>query len=155
MRNFHSYMGGYCQNCGNDLGYIEVDGGRTRRYCNDACRKAASRKRSKRDTALSRNESFLGLWDENGIKGEVRERLINILTKYGRDACLIATEAVITAKKEVDSRYMSLYSYKGLADELERLKQSHFDLMYKHSQLRTEKERLERRLARETQKDGV
>ena len=148
MRNPHSYMAGFCQNCGQDMGYVEVDGGRTRRYCSDACRKAASRERSKRDTALSRNESFNGLWEENGIKGETREHLINILTKYGRDACLVATDAVIAAMQEVRGYYMS-------RSELERLRQSYADLMFEHAQLQTSKGILERRLERLTQKDGA
>jgi len=53
---YRMYMGGFCQHCGRDLGLIEVEGGRARHYCNDACRKAASRERVKRDKAVSRNE---------------------------------------------------------------------------------------------------
>ena len=105
--SYRSYMGGFCKHCGLALGLIEVGGGRIRRYCDDACRKAASRERLKRDRAVGRNEAFMGLWDENGIVGEVREQLVDILVKYGRDACRDATHAVITMKKSVDGWYLS------------------------------------------------
>src|SRR5579864_480158 len=133
MRNFHSYMGGFCAHCGLDMGYIEVDGGRTRHYCNDACRKAASRERSKRDKVVSRNEHLVSLWNENEISGELRRRLEDILIKHGKDAATAATETVIAASKEVDGYYMSRSHYsRGPALELERLRQDHADLMYQH-----------------------
>jgi len=118
MRNFHSYMGGYCAHCGSDLGYIEVDGGRTRRYCNDKCRKAASRDRLKRDKAVSQN-GFVGLWDDNGIKGDVRRHLEDILIQFGVDACRLATHAVITAKKDVETFYLSRDYIAGLNLQLQ------------------------------------
>ena len=58
-----------------------------------------------RDTALSRNEALVSLWDEHGIAGDLRYKLVDILVKYGRDAALASTEAVIAAIKEVDGRY--------------------------------------------------
>jgi hypothetical protein len=149
MRNLHQYMGGSCLNCGQSLGYIEVDGGRTRRYCNDACRKAASRERSKRDNVVSRNEHLVSLWDENCLSKDLRHRLVTVLVKYGKEAAMAATEAVVAAIKEVDGSYMSRSNYsRGPAQELERLREAHCDLMYKHSQLRTAKELLERRVTR-------
>jgi hypothetical protein len=145
---YRSYMGGVCLHCGLSLGLIEVDGGRLRRYCNDACRKAASRKRLKRDEAVSRNEALVSLWEEHGIAGSLRQKLENILVKRGKDAARDATEAVIAAIKEVDGRYMSRSAYDpGKRAELDRLRQSYADLMYKHAQLRTAKERLERALS--------
>lgn len=119
MRELHSYMGGFCAYCGSDLGYIEVDGGRTRRYCNDKCRKAASRKRVERNKAMSKNgAAFVGLWEENGIRGAVREQLEDILASFGVDACRAATNAVITAKNEVEGRYMSRDFYAGMQLQL-------------------------------------
>lgn len=146
---YRSYMGGFCKHCGQSLGLIEVERGRDRRYCNDACRKAASRERSKRDMAVSRNELLVSMWEENCMSGDLRRKLETILMKHGKEAATVATEAVVAAIKEVNGRYMSRSHYSGaVAQELERLRDAHFDLMYKHSQLRTEKERLERRVAR-------
>ena len=145
---YRSYMGGSCARCGTDFGLVEVNGGRDRHYCNDACRKAASRERSKRDKVVSRNELLVQMWEENAIVDDLRRKLEDILVKHGKEAATLATEAVIAGMKAVDGRYQSLYHYKGLADEFEKLKQSHFDLMYKCSQLKTAKEILERRLAR-------
>jgi|SRR5579864_5943252 len=148
MRNFHSYMGGFCENCGASLGYIEVDGGRIRRYCGDACRKAASRKRSKRDNAVSRNEALVGLWEENGITGEQRLILEGILIKHGKEAATLATNAVISAIKRTSARYMELHSRRVQMDELERIKQDYCDLRWEYNKLKTANGILERRLAR-------
>jgi hypothetical protein len=54
----------------------------------------------------------VSLWDEHGITGDLRRRLIDLLVKYGKDAAEAATEAVVAAIKEVDERYMSR-SYSG------------------------------------------
>jgi len=35
---YRSYMAGSCENCGEDLGLVEVEGGRDRHYCNATCR---------------------------------------------------------------------------------------------------------------------
>src|SRR5579864_5371231 len=104
-------MGGFCKHCGFSLGLIEHDGGRDRHYCNDACRKAASRARLKRDTALERHEYLVSLWDEHGITGDLRRKLVDILVKYDKDAAQASTEAVIAAIKEVNGHYMSRSYY--------------------------------------------
>lgn len=41
---YRSYMGGTCENCGEPLGFIEVEGGRDRHYCNATCRVQHHRK---------------------------------------------------------------------------------------------------------------
>jgi hypothetical protein len=114
VMGYRSYMGGFCVHCGLSLGLIEVDGGRFRRYCNDACRKAASRARLKRDRAVSRNELLVSMWEEHGIVGDLRRKLEDILAKHGKQAATSATEAVIAAIKEVDGRYMSRAYYGGM-----------------------------------------
>jgi hypothetical protein len=111
--SYRTYMGGFCEYCGQALGLIEVNGGRTRRYCRDACRKAASRERLKRDQAVSRNEGLVAMWEENGIAGNLRRRLVDILVKYGKEVAFAATEAVIAAIKEVDGHYTSRSHFPG------------------------------------------
>ena len=108
---YRSYMGEFCKHCGQSLGFIEVEGGRLRRYCNDACRKAASRKRLKRDNALSRYEYLVSLWDEHCLAGDLRRKLEDILIKHGKEAAKDSTEAVLAAIKEVDGRHMSRSHY--------------------------------------------
>jgi hypothetical protein len=108
---YRSYMAGFCKHCSMSLGLIENGGGRDRHYCNDACRKAASRARLKRDRAVSRNEALVSLWDEHGITGDLRYKLIDILVKHEKDAAMAATEAVIAAIKEVNECYTSRAYY--------------------------------------------
>ncbi len=99
------YFAGHCQNpaCGKELGrfgWVEVDGGRNRLYCDDACRVAAfrARKREKdREKRLRYHTELRDYWKEQEIRGEVLLRLQEILLKHGKEAARAATDAVLVA----------------------------------------------------------
>jgi hypothetical protein len=97
-----SYQGGFCGHCGEPLGYIEVDGGRDRLYCNAACRVAAHRKRKRerdRQQVLDYNSELRQYWQDNGIYGEVLFRLQEILLAHGKAPAKAATDAVLAATR--------------------------------------------------------
>jgi hypothetical protein len=99
---FRSYNGGYCQNpnCGEYLGYIEADGGRSRHYCSNKCRVAAYRKRQrekKRAATLQYHGELRQYWRDKGIHGEVLARLQEILLQHGKKAARAATDTVLVA----------------------------------------------------------
>ncbi len=99
------YFAGKCQNlaCGEDLGrfgWVEVDGGRDRLYCNEKCRVAAFRARKReqeREKRLRYHTELRDYWQEHEVKGEVLLRLQEILLQHGKDAARMATDAVLVA----------------------------------------------------------
>ena len=97
---YWSYVGGFCRHCGEDMGFIEAYGGRTRRFCNDACRQAAHREKTRRTQTLARHAALCRYWQEHCITGEVLLALQDILVAYGKDAAKEATEAVLLAVKQ-------------------------------------------------------
>lgn len=46
---YRVYHAGNCQGCGVDLGVIEQNGGRDRKFCSDRCKQAAYRRKRKGD----------------------------------------------------------------------------------------------------------
>jgi len=97
---YRSYMGGNCQNCNEPLGFIEIEGGRDRHYCNARCRVAHHRKQQRekqRAAILQYNSELRDYWQEHGIRGEVLLRLQEILLQYGKQAARAATDAVLVA----------------------------------------------------------
>jgi hypothetical protein len=102
---FRSYNAGFCKNCGEWIGYIEVDGGRTREYCNNnnKCKMAhhrAQKREEKRAAILRYNSELRDFWYENKIEGQLLTMLQEILFQHGKKAALAATNAVLFARKE-------------------------------------------------------
>lgn len=106
--SYYSYYAPTCAFCGNEQGLVEVNGGRQRTYCSDRCRKAASRKRqrtAKRDAEARRNTELRDVWNEYEIHDQLREMLLAMLFKYGKEVTMDATNAVIQAQIACGKRY--------------------------------------------------
>lgn len=99
---YHAYYAGDCGHCGKPMGLQEVNGGRSRLFCSDKCRKAAFRARKRRAARLALltyNSELHQFWDDNEIKGPVLARLQDILVEHGKAAAKDATETVVLACK--------------------------------------------------------
>ncbi|EFH79629.1 hypothetical protein [Ktedonobacter racemifer] len=99
---YRSYYAGACQNpeCTVDIGLIETEGGRDRRYCSDKCRVAHHRQRqreAKREETLRYHGELRAYWQLHNIRGEVLARLQEILLQHGKKAARAATDAVLVA----------------------------------------------------------
>ena len=92
-----------CEHCGRDLGMLEQEGGRQRRYCSNACRQAAYRdrkKREKRNSSALRYRYLVKGWRDAGLGEKVVSRLVEMLHTYGPQAAKMAGEiAVEVARK--------------------------------------------------------
>lgn len=73
-----------CEHCGKPLNHRPTTRGRRRRFCNDACRAAASRERKKREHAAqlaqAREQLSLDLYPDREITEDDVVEQINTLT---------------------------------------------------------------------------
>ena len=111
---WRAYNGGSCQHCGADIGYVESEGGRTRKYCSQKCRQAAYTlkiRQDKRYKELLRFSLLMRRWEDGNIQGEVRKKLIEIYIKTGdRQAVELATDLVTLVSRDVFDRVIAQYA---------------------------------------------
>ena len=92
-----------CEWCGRDLGMLEQEGGRQRRYCSNACRQAAYRERrrkGKRNREVLRNAHLVEGWRKAGL-GPVLPRLERMMREYGPQAAEEAAGIALDVAKVV------------------------------------------------------
>ena len=93
----------FCEYCGADLGLVEQEGGRPRRYCSDACKQAAYRerkRREKRNKALLRYAPLVEEWRRAGFSDQAIERLRTLAETYDPNAAKIAAEVALLTARE-------------------------------------------------------